>query len=195
MEIENQIKKYRNLLSLSQEELGEKVYVTRQTISNWENGRSYPDINSLILLSSTFEISIDELIQGDLEEMREIINGETIKRFKKIGNLYGVFFLIMLLSIGPLFYFFSWRGIIIWGIIAIIALIFAVKVDKLKKENDIYTIKEIEAFMEGKKLDEIDEAKEDGKRYYQITILAFISGIIGLISFLIPYLFLKKFFG
>ena len=54
MELNAQIKKYRTELNLSQEELAEKVYVTRQTISNWENGKSYPDIHSLLLLSSLF---------------------------------------------------------------------------------------------------------------------------------------------
>ena len=50
MELSIQIKKYRTELHLSQEELAEKVYVTRQTISNWENEKSYPDIHSLLLL-------------------------------------------------------------------------------------------------------------------------------------------------
>lgn len=45
-------------MNLSQEELAEKIYVTRQTISNWENDKSYPDIHSLLLLSSTFHISL-----------------------------------------------------------------------------------------------------------------------------------------
>ena len=48
MELSIQIKKYRTELHLSQEELAEKVYVTRKTISNWENEKSYPDIHSLL---------------------------------------------------------------------------------------------------------------------------------------------------
>ena len=47
MELGNQIKAHRAVLSLSQEELAEKVYVTRQTVSNWETGKSYPDTTSL----------------------------------------------------------------------------------------------------------------------------------------------------
>ena len=66
-------KKYRTELHLSQEELAEKVYVTRQTISNWENEKSYPDIHSLLLLSSLFNVSLDQLIKGDIEKMKEII--------------------------------------------------------------------------------------------------------------------------
>lgn len=49
MELGNQIKKYRSELQLSQDQLAEHIYVSRQTISNWENEKSYPDVNSLVL--------------------------------------------------------------------------------------------------------------------------------------------------
>ena len=65
MELNKQIKKYRTMMNLSQEELAEKVYVTRQTISNWETGKSYPDIHSLLLLSSLFNVYLDHLIKED----------------------------------------------------------------------------------------------------------------------------------
>lgn len=81
MELSIQIKKYRTELHLSQEELAEKVYVTRQTISNWENEKSYPDIHSLLLLSSLFNVSLDQLIKGDIEKMKEIISEQEIKKF------------------------------------------------------------------------------------------------------------------
>ena len=58
MELGSQIKKYRNELSLSQDALAEKLYVSRQTISNWENDKSYPDVKSLLLLSEVFKTSI-----------------------------------------------------------------------------------------------------------------------------------------
>ena len=48
MELGTQIRKYRNERTLSQEALAEKVYVSRQTVSNWENDKSYPDVNSLV---------------------------------------------------------------------------------------------------------------------------------------------------
>ena len=59
MELNKQIKKYRRMMNLSQEELAERVYVTRQTISNWETGKSYPDIHSLLLLSTLFNLWIN----------------------------------------------------------------------------------------------------------------------------------------
>ena len=67
MELNEQIKKYRTEMNLSQEELAEKIYVTRQSISNWENGKNYPDIHSLLLLSSLFGISLDQLVKGDID--------------------------------------------------------------------------------------------------------------------------------
>ena len=56
MELGNQIKKYRSELQISQEQLADRIYVSRQTISNWENEKSYPDVNSLILLSEVSTI-------------------------------------------------------------------------------------------------------------------------------------------
>lgn len=81
MELGNQIKKYRSELQLSQDQLAEHIYVSRQTISNWENEKSYPDVNSLVLLSEVFKTSIDNLIKGDIENMKEKINEQEIKKF------------------------------------------------------------------------------------------------------------------
>ena len=80
MELGNQIKKYRSELQISQEQLADRIYVSRQTISNWENEKSYPDVNSLVLLSEVFQTSIDKLIKGDIEIMKEKINEQEIKK-------------------------------------------------------------------------------------------------------------------
>ena len=72
-ELAGQIKKHRQALGISQEALAEKIYVSRQTISNWETARTYPDVQSLLLLSVAFDISIDELIKGDVETMEESV--------------------------------------------------------------------------------------------------------------------------
>lgn len=73
MELGKQIKKHRQEVQLSQEKLADRVYVSRQTISNWENDKSYPDVNSLVLLSEIFQISLDNLIKGDIEVMKDVI--------------------------------------------------------------------------------------------------------------------------
>ena len=72
MELGSQIKKYRGELKLSQDALAEKIYVSRQTISNWETEKNYPDVNSLIRMSEVFGVSVDVLLKGDVEEMKRI---------------------------------------------------------------------------------------------------------------------------
>ena len=59
MDIGTKIKKYREKYNISQDELALKVFVSRQTISNWETNKSYPDIKSLTMLSSIFNVSLD----------------------------------------------------------------------------------------------------------------------------------------
>ena len=58
MDIANQILNIRKEQKLTQEEFGRLFYVTRQTVSNWENGKSYPDLQILVDISNRFEISL-----------------------------------------------------------------------------------------------------------------------------------------
>jgi transcriptional regulator with XRE-family HTH domain len=80
MNFSKQLKKYRELNLLSQEMLAEKIYVTRQTISKWENDRSYPDIHNLVALSILFDISLDELVKGDMIIMKNAIANEKMDK-------------------------------------------------------------------------------------------------------------------
>lgn len=189
VERERTDKKYRAELNLSQEELAERVYVTRQTVSNWENEKSYPDIHSLLLLSSLFNVSLDQLIKGDIETMKEIINEQEIKKFNHYGGIYTIHFVLLILSAVPLFMWLEWYALIPFGILFAITMYWALKVEKLKKENDIQTYKEIVAFCEGKKLDEIHKMVEAGKRPYQNVLKVIISAVVtAAICFLIGLL-------
>lgn len=179
MEIGSQIKKLRNAQGLSQEELAEKIYVTRQTISNWENEKSYPDIHSLLALSSIFEISLDQLIKGDIEIMKQEISKEEVRRFNRMGRLFAVLFFASIIIFVPLVVFLKIPGIIIWAIFYMVTLVVAFRVEKLKKSNDIHTYKEIVAFSEGKTLDEIQKQREIGKRPYQTALKLLVGGCIG----------------
>ncbi|MBQ7943231.1 MAG: helix-turn-helix transcriptional regulator [Lachnospiraceae bacterium] len=181
MELSNQIRKYRTNLNLSQEELAEKVYVTRQTVSNWETGKSYPDIHSLLLLSNLFEISLDQLIKGDIEIMKKEINEAAVQKHNHYGNIFGSLFFISLLAFVPLVKFFQIYGIIAWIALYTVTLYWAFKVGKIQKENDVSTYKEIVAFSEGKTLDEIQKQREIGKRPYQTVLKALLGAAVGVI--------------
>ena len=191
MELGSQIKKYRNELSLSQDALAEKVYVSRQTISNWENGKSYPDVNSLVLLSEVFQTSIDRLIKGDVEIMKKQVRSEDTREFKRLNTLYFILFLTLMVSPIPLAYYLRITGIVIWAVLAAVTLFVALAVEKKKKQFDIQTYREIIAFSEGKRLDEIEKERETGKRSYQKTLLIMGSGIITLIIAVVFGLLLK----
>ena len=80
MEIGRQIRRYRERDQLSQEDLAGKIYVSRQTISNWENNRSYPDIQNLMLLSVLFNVSLDELVNEDVDVMKKEIDRKSWNR-------------------------------------------------------------------------------------------------------------------
>lgn len=54
MKIGKQIRKYRTEMELSQDELAEKIFVSRQTISNWENNKNYPDVKRLSIAKLSF---------------------------------------------------------------------------------------------------------------------------------------------
>lgn len=171
MELNEQIKKYRTEMNLSQEELAEKIYVTRQSISNWENGKNYPDIHSLLLLSSLFGISLDQLVKGDIEIMKEKIKKEEIAKMNRYGKIYTLMLIATAVSAVPLFMWLGVWAFIPWGIIWAISMYFAYKVEKVKKDNDVQTYKEIVAFSEGKLLDDIHKQREIGKRPYQKILL------------------------
>lgn len=167
MELGKQIKKHRQEVQLSQEELAERVYVSRQTISNWENDKSYPDVNSLVLLSEIFQISLDNLIKGDIEVMKDVIQKEEIEKMNRYGKSYTIMLIATAVSAVPLFMWLGVWAFIPWGIIWAISMYFAFKVEKVKKDNDVQTYKEIVAFSEGKLLDDIQKQREIGKRPYQ----------------------------
>ena len=171
MELNEQIKKYRTEMNLSQEELAEKIYVTRQSVSNWENGKTYPDIHSLLLLSSLFGISLDQLVKGDIEIMKKEIKEAEIIKMKSYGRTYTLMLIATAVSAVPLSMWLGVWAFIPWGIIWAISLCFAFKVEKVKKDNDVQTYKEIVAFSEGKRLDDIQKQREIGKRPYQKILL------------------------
>ena len=159
MEIGNQIKKFRGKLNWSQENLAEKAYVSRQTVSNWENGKSYPDIHSLLILGKLFNISLDELVKGDVESMKKEIEKNDVKKFNALSCLFAAEFLAVPVSILPLVKYLGWIGGVIWGILVSLFIFTAIKVEKMEKASNIQTYREIKAFMEGKPLDEISEER------------------------------------
>lgn len=85
MNLGNKIQEIRKKNKMSQEELAEVFNVTRQTISSWENSKSYPDIETLIKLSDKFDISLDILLKEDKVMIKEI--DKERKNYKSIKKM------------------------------------------------------------------------------------------------------------
>lgn len=191
MELGKQIKRYRMEANLSQEELADKVFVSRQTISNWENDKNYPDIKSLVLMSEVFHVSLDHLVKGDLERMKKEIDKQEYAEFQKNSNIFSILFVALLIVPVPLVMIFEWLGLVFYIGLYAIGMYYAIKIEKYKKKYDIQTYKEIVAFVEGKSLSEIEKAREEGKRPYQKALLPVASAVLVMIIAFIMFMIMK----
>lgn len=191
MELGGQIKKFRAEFGMSQEQLAEKIFVSRQTISNWETEKSYPDIHSLLLLSSIFKVSLDTLVKGDIEIMKEKIEKNEVNHFNTVSNIFAVLYVLCLITPIPLMKFFGLKGMAIWAVQMAVTIFAAIKVEQLKKKHNIRTYKEIVAFVYGQELDKEEQKRDDEKAKYQKFLFGFISGIVALVVCIIMGIIFK----
>ncbi|OFI48539.1 hypothetical protein BG261_06485 [Floricoccus tropicus] len=168
MELSKKIKAYRTELNISQEELAERLYVSRQTVSNWETERSYPDVNNLILLSTIFDVTLDQLVKGDIKVMKE-----KIAQKKYLKYLWIIIFDMLMCGILLGIYAALPKSRTIWFIFVyatpIISMVYScIKIIKIQKSEDIKTYEEITAFFEG---GDIDSARKSRISDYQIKLI------------------------
>lgn len=84
----------------SQKEIAKKLNVSRSTISNWESGRNYPDLKTLVNISLIFKLSIDDLLKGDNKMLHKI----SLEKYKK--NILITAIVILLILVTTLSYLF-----------------------------------------------------------------------------------------
>lgn len=132
MEIGNKLKTARNEANFTQEEIAEKLGVSRQTISNWENSKSYPDIISVIKLSDIYSITLDALLKEDKNMIKHL--DETTNIVKSKNRLRKILPILIYISIWALCILFFWifsgatdaavfSIFVFWGILPITSLI------------------------------------------------------------------------
>ena len=102
MNIDKKIIEIRKNNNLTQEELAEKLNVSRQTVSNWENGKCYPDIETLIIISNKFNISLDHLLKDNYLMVKEF--DRKIKWSRKLIYTISILLCFLLISGGIIYY-------------------------------------------------------------------------------------------
>ena len=81
MKFGEQIKERRQELDLTQAEVAEKYFVTRQAVSNWEHDKTYPDLNMLVKISNVYQISLDSLLREDQKLKDYLEQGRAMNSF------------------------------------------------------------------------------------------------------------------
>lgn len=169
MEIGARIKEHRRTAGMSQDDLAARVYVSRQTISSWENNKTYPDVQSLLLLSKIFDATVDSLIKGDVETMNETIERDStiMKRLSYV--MLGFLLLMIACLVWICVQVFAWDwaleqtvptfvlALVLWGI----AMFAAAWLDRIKRNHDLITYHEILSFWNG---EQVDRDTERGRR-------------------------------
>ena len=189
MEFGQRLKDCRSGAGMTQEELAEKLYVSRQTISSWENNKSYPDIHSLLMIGNLFGVSLDALIKGDIEIMKEKVEETKVKSFQRDSNIFAVLLITCIAASVPLCKWLGLPGRLAWTVLAVATAYFCYRVEKVKRQEDIHTYREIVAFTNGEKLDGIEKAREEGKRSYQNAMKFLLGAVVGLLVAILLFRF------
>ena len=190
MEFNEKLQYFRKKSNLTQEELAEKLFVSRTAVSKWESGRGMPSISSLKAISEVFNVSIDELLSSEeIIEVAEKEKKENIKSFKNI-----IFGIIDLMSI--IFLFIPLFGKEINGYIYLVTLFSIEEVGKylyliIIGVTILYGIAElIMSKFENKSMDKINSIISLGLT--SIAIITFIATREPYIAFIEFWIFLIK---
>ena len=142
MEIQERLKEARQSIGMTQDQVAEKILVSRVTISHWESGKTLPDIVSLISLSDLYGISLDELVKGDSKMMekvkKDVKDANNNRRLIIITTILVIAVLLVYgisIIVGGGFKDFCERAVW-WVLIAIGLASFATYSSQLEREGD-----------------------------------------------------------
>ncbi len=200
MELASQIRAHRTERGLSQDELAEAIYVSRQTVSNWETDKTYPDVQSLLLISQLFDVPLDELVQGDVAVMRRAMEEDS----KHMRQLSTAMVALLLLSVA----FFiglamAWRdpspfggltkgdlaGFAVFAPLYALSMAAALRIERIKLRHDLVTYREIVAFSNGEPLDAERSYQGFGRKHSRASIAiklassAAVGAVLGVLAY------------
>lgn len=183
MEIGKKLKEKRAEYELTQEQLSEQIFVSKKTISNWETGKTTPDLDSLIRLSTLFNLSLDNLLLEGNKVAENIIKrekmGKELEKNKKIWSFSYVINIIFAITIilSELFEIKSFSmgtGVKISMLIVMLMNIYLLR----------YLTREKRRLKEAYKLEKYETTPESFNSKFFVGVI-----ILLIILLLIPYLF------
>lgn len=144
MNLPSRLKELRKNSKMTQEEVSEKIHVSRQTLSNWETGKNYPDFQSLLYLCEVYNITLYELVNEDIE----LIQKKVTKR--KIYTTAGLFLfsiILLFLSITIIINFNVFIALIISSLAIMLITVTSMTMERIKKEHKLNTYLKICQFI------------------------------------------------
>ena len=153
MGIEKKLKNARENANLTQEQVAQSIMVSRQTVSNWENGKSLPDIISIAKLSVLYKISIDELLGDDQRLQQKIEKDANIAKTNTIVilatatvSLFAIAVYIVSIFVGGAFLDFCENAIkwVLAGIGIVFAITYLINNNKLEFLKGVLKMKKMQ---------------------------------------------------
>lgn len=185
MKIGQRLQDLRQKNGASQEMVASKIHVSRQTISNWENEHSIPDLQSLLLLADLYSTTLDELVRGDLDmlDAKKVIKQMVWYTFGLLVSVIFVYLGFYLLTFGKY-----------WSVAAYLAgfalfAYFTYKFFKLQKQKNVWTIAEIRYYMKTGKIRKSRNRKR--KVLLESLFGALLGAIIGVVLMFILLHFMQ----
>ncbi|PGZ57898.1 transcriptional regulator [Bacillus cereus] len=146
MKVHKRLKEMRKRANLTQDKLAEVIHVSRQTISNWENGKSYPDIQSLILLCEIYNISLNQLIGEDIIKMKVTVKKGRMYLFSFMLVFLVILFFVCITAVKSMGYVaFTLAGISLTGI-----FLTSLKIERFKNDFNCSNYKLIREYLNNK---------------------------------------------
>ncbi|KAF1297886.1 hypothetical protein BAU15_08250 [Enterococcus sp. JM4C] len=180
MNIGAQLQQQRKKLNYTQEEIAEKIHVSRQTISSWENSKSLPDITSVILLSDIYDLSLDNLLKGDRKMIEKIEAEEKLKKANERITRACQGISVIAITMSVIFSFGGSLGLDLQIVISTLAIILA-----------LLNLSILTVFNEYRQTVEGTEQKKKTLSPKSRIILAFILALVVISYFVIIFFFVK----
>lgn len=168
MRLNENLIKYRHQNNFSQDALAKKMYVSRQTISNWETGKTYPDIQNIVLLAEVYHVTVDQLVSDDINLMQNKSSQHELKLLS-----FGL--ILSLILVYSAFIGIKWLPIttaaMMVATFTTIGVILAIALIRLNNRLQLQTLKQTVQFINGQSVEQIKKGTQRQKTKLMLAVI------------------------